>query len=659
MLRAALLTALALVLLAGTAQAAPRWLAPVPVSGPMTFDARDIDVAGDGSGGAAAVWSRRGFMQAAVRNPGGLWGSVQTLYSGAGWAAGARVAMSAAGEALAVWTEDAAVVRGSLRPPGGAFGPAFDLSLAGDDLGAPAVAMAPSGAAAVLWRRGTTIEAVARDVAGGQFGLPETLSAPEAVTVGPPLVTISPAGEATAVWLEDAATVVVATRPPRGEWTTTRRWTGTAPYVTADPAGVPIVAWHDQGRLWYARRAAGGWTAPIDFGSDHFSTEIGVDADGTVAALGGAGVATLTPGQPLREVPLAASLKDGVDYRASFAAGFRGGVMAYFNSGSNSRWAAIVRPTRGVFGPLTYPSSVGPVIARTTVVGDDEGNAVAVWEQFEASGWRIVSGDYDGAPPTLSEVVIPQRVLVGDEATMRAKAADRLSGVTVTWRFGDGTDATGSTVSHRYATPGESTVTVTARDGVGNEVSRTGRIQVAARPVFLPPPVIDDDGDGFSPPHDCDDTRAWIRPGTPEVRGNDVDENCDGVAEPYLTVGAAAQLTTQRLRDRRTRLLALRVRDLDAGDTVRVRCTGKGCKKGMRHAHTARRAVRTLDLTRLVRRAKLRAGAKLEVRVSHPGRIARIFTFVMRAGGDGSPRRVRQCQSPDGGPRTACQPVHV
>ena len=40
---------------------------------------------------------------------------------------------------------------------------------------------------------------------------------------------------------------------------------------------------------------------------------------------------------------------------------------------------------------------------------------------------------------------------------------------------------------------------------------------------------LDLDGDGFPQEDDCDDTEADIYPGAPEVIGDGIDQNCDGV----------------------------------------------------------------------------------------------------------------------------------
>ena len=69
----------------------------------------------------------------------------------------------------------------------------------------------------------------------------------------------------------------------------------------------------------------------------------------------------------------------------------------------------------------------------------------------------------------------------------------------------------------------------------------------------------DGDGDGYTPPADCNDANAEVHPGAIEVAANTIDEDCDG------RLGV-------------TRLVALKLTGIKAGDTLQVRCRGRGCR---------------------------------------------------------------------------------
>ena len=76
---------------------------------------------------------------------------------------------------------------------------------------------------------------------------------------------------------------------------------------------------------------------------------------------------------------------------------------------------------------------------------------------------------------------------------LSANAIDALSPTTtISWDFGDGSQADGATVSHVFGAPGTYRVVVTAADGVGNSVSQTRVVSVAPAAVGVDrtPPVI-------------------------------------------------------------------------------------------------------------------------------------------------------------------------
>jgi hypothetical protein len=205
-----------------------------------------------------------------------------------------------------------------------------------------------------------------------------------------------------------------------------------------------------------------------------------------------------------------------------------------------------------------------------------------------------------------------------------------------------------------YTTPpliaGPHTIAITATDGIGNAdpTPATRTFTLATGLATL----VDADHDGYPDALDCNDHAANVHPGALEVPGNAIDENCDGIKAPFPQVIATATLATL-FGDSYTKVKALKVADLEAGDTVAVTCTGKGCKRSMRSTTAIKAKTRSLDLSKKIRGVHLKKGATIEVRISHPGFIARVIRFTIMRYHD-LPGRTVLCQPPDASKPARC-----
>jgi hypothetical protein len=398
-------------------------------------DAFNPRVAVDAAGNALAVWERAGTVQAAARPAGGTWQAPQDIGASTDRP---DVALDPAGNAVAVWAgHDGTnrVIRAAVRPAGAAWQPAQDLSAPGQNALGPGVAIDGGGNAVAVWRRAGFIQAAVRP-AGGPWQLPaQDLSASGA---DQPQVAVDPAGNAVAVWRR-ADIVQAAVRPAGGPWQAAQDLSGSDvfdPQVALDPAGNAVAVWERfngaNNVIQAAVRPAGSaWQAAQDIslaGQTAFDPQVALDAAGNAVAV-----------WP------------------------RAGIVQ-----------AAVRPSGGAWQPALDLSAVGQTANNPQVAVDPAGNAVAVWHRYNGMHDIIQGAGYDGAGPLLRTVTTPARGFARQRLTFSLDAFDAWSALAApVWNFGDGKIASGQTVTHTFARGGTYTVGVTQPDAVGNSSSTT------------------------------------------------------------------------------------------------------------------------------------------------------------------------------------------
>jgi hypothetical protein len=331
---------------------------------------------------------------------------------------------------------------------------------------------------------------------------------------------------------------------------------------------------------------------------------------------------------------------------------------------------AAIRPAGGQWTAATPISAAGIAAERPKAAIDDHGDVTVVWESQN----RVTGAVYDRAGPKLRALSIPDQAFARVPAAFSVAPLDTWSAVAATeWSFGDGSRASGQTLSHTFAEPGPHVVTVSSTDGRGNASTaqkvvdvqptplpgattggarrirrRSAVITATIRPTLVPATYHFQWGarklrrrTGTVAVEPNGPTRAVtarlrrLVPGT-VYRYRVVASYCDGcptgtASGPEVVFRTApprriASTLAYELSGNGDSFTAMRITKVPKGSKVAFRCKGT-C--GVRNLDLKRRG--TVELAKLVG-ARFGNGARLEIRVVKRFWVGKSFVLRMRAG---------------------------
>jgi DNA-binding beta-propeller fold protein YncE len=167
-------------------------------------------------------------------------------------------------------------------------------------------------------------------------------------------------------------------------------------------------------------------------------------------------------------------------------------------------------------------------------------------------------------------------------------------------------------------------------------------------------PGIDSDHDGFLAGQDCNDDNAAIRPGALEIKGNRVDENCDGMSEPFPTV-ASGLSSRWGVDGSKLTLTGLTITQVPAtAFKAEIRCLGKRCPFSRKALKGKVRSKSMNVLGSLSnKQRKFRAKQTLQVWISAAGFNTKVAQLKLKAGK--IPTTVPLCVPPGASrPQSSC-----
>jgi hypothetical protein len=430
-----------------TFPATPEELAPASAARP-----RLIDVAVDDDGTVVAAWATQTQVRAAVRAPGAASFSTPTTVGSIAQGADRLAVVAGGGARAVVW----------LDAPTNGTG-----------------ALAASRTTSTTFGLGTLLQADVHDfdadAAGdGRLGVAATS------TSGPRCLAILHewAPDGTFTGGQDVLSSAVFDRPALAMATGGRALVAMVDFVP------PVSQWG----VRLVRRAS----TSTGFGSDQ--TFAVADSGPVLAAAdlqddGGAVLGLLAPGSA-GFVPRVARSVDGGAFVLDDGEGSAEELVAAIASGGRVVSAAASQSGMTLLGrlgtldaPLAPPLDIAPageIAYGLDLELDRRGGGALAWDADAKARVAL----FDGEAPAVTALAVPATATAGTAVALTAQASDRLSAVEPpAWDFGDGTTASGTSVSHAWATAGTKTVTVRFTDAADNTRTETRQVAVAAAPV--------------------------------------------------------------------------------------------------------------------------------------------------------------------------------
>jgi len=302
------------------------------------------------------------------------------------------------------------------------------------------------------------------------------------------------------------------------------------------------------------------------------------------------------------------------------------------------------RRTRGAYPSPALTKALMVNTARDLAGGDDGAGGSNGDAPTQIQGWGRV--DLGSVLSTTTRTYVDQTSLFGASGSssnrvLRSPSTTEPLRVTLVWTDPPGAAQEANNESPPPALVNDLNLTV-AHDGVtyaGNAFAKGasttggepdklnnvenvwlpktggGLAEITVTAANLPGDGVPSKGDTTDQDYALVVSNGRVVPATPPVQ-----------VTPPVVKPAALGLAKFGKKGRFTVLKKLSVANVPAGATVTLTCKGKGCpKKG--YKRTFKTVAKNLDLTRVLRKAKLRKGAKITLRLAAPGAAPRISTW--------------------------------